>query len=96
MKDFGATPITYITECPKFKKNIDILPYFKRVIVRGDIEAVLSFDVHEGIINSINIKESNYDNSNLDYALKKYLIDTVITESNMTAFDCKLKIKFDY
>ena len=96
VQDYKLTPVEYSTECPKIRKNIDILSYFKSVIVRKDIEALFSFDVYEGSLININIKESNYNNGNIDLALKRYLTDNAITKPNMTAFDCKLKVKFEY
>lgn len=96
VKDFKVSPNSYIRECPEFRKNVDIVPYFKRLSIRKDIEANLSFDVSDGKIINVSTIESNYKNSIIDSALKNYLIDTAITDSNMTVFDCNLKIKFKY
>ena len=92
-EEVDMTPVVFT--CPKFKKgNLD--RYIKRITFRQDTTKVLlTFDVIDGVITNVVVRETNVADRKLFGALERYLRDNAIIESNMSVTNCRLPFRVD-
>ena len=86
------TPVVF--ECPKFSKgNID--NYIRRINFKKTTEVLLTFDVIDGVVDNVVVRETNVANTRLFDALEKYLRDNALVEPNMAVSDCRLPFRIN-
>ena len=77
-------------------ENLNLDRYIKRITFRQDTTKVLlTFDVIDGVITNVVVRETNVADRKLFGALERSLRDNAIIESNMSVTNCRLPFRVD-